>query len=262
MSNIIDFNAFRRQGEGKDRQDEQNQEINLPDIPMAHEANAVFGETMFRMVLLGQMTAEAVEAIKKAGMDPANFHLNDDSVARFLTTDTLGEDVPYNGVCFDWNDADAQVRVALTVNLDFADFEAPPQARPSVVDILRLLPDADHWQVLENGEWTEQGPPDAFFDNLEEIWDNWLDDDEDDEDWDDDDDDDDWIEDRTIAQLDISVDLFNKLTAAGIETIDYLIDLKPRLVAALVGQQGFEEIKAALDDEDLEIFEDEDGPFE
>ena len=62
----------------------------------------------------------------------------------------------------------------------------------------------------------------------------------------------DW-DDRTLAQLNISVDTYNKPDAAGIETMDELADLKEKTVAALVGEAGLLEVRAALDEYGLEL---------
>ena len=246
-TNIVDFKTYI-----------QNRLIHealpdLPDIPIVNEASIIFGDKLARLILLGQLCIEANDAIIAAGFDPVDFHIDDISVDRFFTTDHLLDDYAmFNGVCFDWLTEQGElVRVATTLVFD------NEETCPSIVDILRIGPDDDHWEILDDGEWSDDGPPAEFFEFLEDAWDSAAeeksgagsgDGDEDGDEYSDD-----WEDDRTLAQLNISVDTYNKLDAAGIETMDELADLKEKTVAVLVGEAGLLEVRAALDEYGLEL---------
>ena len=108
------------------------------------------------------------------------------------------------------------------------------QPCPSLVDILRIGPDDDHWEILDEGEWDDDGPPAEFFEFQEEAW-------EDDSDASETDD-----EDRAIAQLNISVEIYNKLDEAGLYTIDDVAELKEQTLRVILGERGLEEVQEAL----------------
>ena len=109
------------------------------------------------------------------------------------------------------------------------------QPCPSLVDILRIGPDDDHWEILDEGEWNDDGPPAEFFEYLEEAW-------EDNEDAPVEE----WADDRTIAQLSISVETYNKLDEAGLETIDEVAELKEKTLRVILGEHGLAEVRDAL----------------
>ena len=202
----------------------------LPDIPIIQEATSIFGDKMLRLLLLGQLCMEANDAIIAAGFDPVDFHIDDRSVDRFMITDHLNDDdAMFNGVFFDWlTEQGILIRVATSLIFDEG------QPCPSIIDILRIGPDDDHWEILDEGEWDDDGPPAEFFEYLEEAWEDSGNDATE------------YDNDRTIAQLDISVETYNVLDEAGIDTMDELAELKEKTVRMLVGDRGLDEIKEAL----------------
>ena len=204
----------------------------LPGIPIVEEASSIFGDKIMRLLLLGQLCMEANDAIVSAGFDPVDFHIDGKSVDRFLTTDHLDdEDAMFNGVFFDWvTEQGLLIRIATSTVFEDG------QPRPSLVDILRIGPDDDHWEILDEGEWDDDGPPVEFFEFLEEAWENdSLSFEEDASD-----------EDHTIAQLNISVDTYNRLDAAGLDTLDEVAALKEKTLGMLLGEQGLAEVMDAL----------------
>ena len=209
----------------------------LPDIPIIQEATSIFGDKMLRLILLGQLCLEANDAIIAAGFDPVDFHIDDKSVDRFMITNHLNDDdAMFNGVFFDWlTEQGILIRVATSLVFDEG------QPCPSIIDILRIGPDDDHWEILDEGEWDDDGPPAEFFEYLEEAWEDSGDDATE------------YDNDRTIAQLDISVETYNVLDEAGIDTMDELAELKEKTVRMLVGDRGLEEIKEALAVEGLSL---------
>ena len=202
----------------------------LPDIPIIQEATSIFGDKMLRLILLGQLCLEANDAIIAAGFDPVDFHIDDKSVDRFMITNHLNDDdAMFNGVFFDWlTEQGILIRVATSLVFDEG------QPCPSIIDILRIGPDDDHWEILDEGEWDDDGPPAEFFEYLEEAWEDSGNDATE------------YDNDRTIAQLDISVETYNVLDEAGIDTMDELAELKEKTVRMLVGDRGLDEIKEAL----------------
>ena len=114
-----------------------------------------------------------------------------------------------------------------------------------VIDILRIGPDDDHWEILDEGEWDDDGPPAEFFEFLEDAWEGEAEDTEGTADGEDE-----WgaAEDRTIEQLPISVETYNRLAVAGIETIDELAELKEKTMRVLVGDDGLKEIQEAMEE--------------
>lgn len=209
----------------------------LPDIPIIQEATSIFGDKMLRLILLGQLCLEANDAIIAAGFDPVDFHIDDKSVDRFMITNHLNDDdAMFNGVFFDWlTEQGILIRVATSLVFDEG------QPCPSIIDILRIGPDDDHWEILDEGEWDDDGPPAEFFEYLEEAWEDSGNDATE------------YDNDRTIAQLDISVETYNVLDEAGIDTMDELAELKEKTVRMLVGDRGLEEIKEALAVEGLSL---------
>ena len=161
-------------------------------------------------------------------------------------------DAMFNGVCFDWLSEDWLVRAAVTVYLldeDEAQEEGDESHLPCELSVafFRIAEDMDHWQVLdEDGEWSDDGPPDDLFDHLDEL-------DELDEDDDFDDEEDHWRSDRTLTMLDISVDTYNALDEAGILTMDELSEMTERAVEAIAGPKGLEEVEIALAEEGLRL---------
>ena len=209
----------------------------LPDIPIIQEATSIFGDKMLRLLLLGQLCMEANDAIIAAGFDPVDFHIDDRSVDRFMITDHLNDDdAMFNGVFFDWlTEQGILIRVATSLIFDEG------QPCPSIIDILRIGPDDDHWEILDEGEWDDDGPPAEFFEYLEEAWEDGGDDATE------------YDNDRTIAQLDISVETYNVLDEAGIDTMDELAELKEKTLRMLLGDRGLDEIKEALAVEGLSL---------
>lgn len=204
---------------------------NLPDIPIIQEASSIFGDKMLRLLLLGQLCLEANDSIIAAGFDPIDFHIDDKSVDRFMITDHLDDDdAMFNGVFFDWlTEQGTLIRVATSVVFEDG------QPCPSLVDILRIGPDDDHWEILDEGEWDDDGPPAEFFEFLEEAWEDDSDSSEEE-----------CADDRTIAQLDISVETYNKLDEAGLDTIDDVAELKEKTLRVILGEKDFEEVRDAL----------------
>lgn len=209
----------------------------LPGVPMVTEASEIFGDRLFRLVLLGRMCTEANDAIIEAGFDPVDFHIDPRSVDRFMATDHLrDENAMFNGVFFDWlTEQGTLIRAAMTLV-----FEGDELA-PSIVDILRIGPEDDHWEILDEGEWDDDGPPAELFDFLEEAW------------AEDSGEEDEWTEDHSLAQLDISVETYNALDQAGIESLDELAELKAQTVQALVGEDALEEVRLALQQYGLQM---------
>ena len=225
MDNIINFQKYAQQRLIHEALPE------LPDIPIIQEASSIFGDKILRLLLLGQLCLEANDAIISAGFDPVDFHIDDKSVDRFFTTDHLDDDdAMFNGVFFDWlTEQGTLIRVATSVVFEDG------QPCPSLVDILRIGPDDDHWEILDEGEWDDDGPPAEFFEFLEEAWED--DSDSSEEEYDDD---------RTIAQLDISVETYNKLDEAGLDTIDEVAELKEKTLRVILGENGLAEVRDAL----------------
>ena len=225
MDNIINFQKYVQQRLIHEALPE------LPDIPIIQEASSIFGDKLLRLLLLGQLCLEGNDAIISAGFDPVDFHIDDKSVDRFFTTDHLDDDdAMYNGVFFDWlTEQGTLIRVATSVIFDDG------QPCPSIVDIFRIGPDDDHWEVLDEGEWHDDGPPAEFFEFLEEAWED--DSDSSEEEYDDD---------RTIAQMNISVETYNKLDEAGLDTVDDVAELKEQTLRVILGEQGLDEVKEAL----------------
>lgn len=243
MSNIIDFDSFRRQA----------QQEGLPELPAVDEVTEIVTDRMLRATLLMEITAEVMREVSAAGMNPADFHIEGGSVDRFFGTDRIyDEDAMFNGVCFDWLGEDWLVRAAVTVYLldeDEAQEEGDEPHLPCELSVafFRIAEDMDHWQVLEeDGEWSDDGPPDDLFDHLDEL-------DELDEDDDFDDEEDHWRSDRTLTMLDISVDTYNALDEAGILTMDELSEMTERAVEAIAGPKGLEEVEIALAEEGLRL---------
>lgn len=248
MSDIIDFDSFRRRA----------QQDGSQELPAVNEVTEIVTDQMLRATLLMEMTAEVMKAVADAGMDPAEFHIEAGSVDRFFGTDRIyDDDAMFNGVCFDRLDEDWLVRAAVTVYLLDEDEvleegdEEPQLPCELSVAFLRIAEDMDHWQVLEeDGEWSDDGPPEDIFDLLDEL-DELDEDDCDDED--DEEDTDHWRSDRTLTMLDISVDTYNALDEAGIYTMDELSEMTARAVKAIAGTEGLEEVKAALAKEGLSL---------
>ena len=222
MTNIIDFKKY-------DQQRLIHEALpDLPDIPIIQEASSIFGDKILRLLLLGQLCLEANDAIISAGFDPVDFHIDYRSVDRFFTTGHLNdENAMYNGVFFDWlTEQETMIRVATTVVFDDG------QPCPSIVDFFRIGPDDDHWEVLDEGEWDDDGPPAEFFEYLEEAWEDAPEEE--------------WADDRTIAQMDISVETYNKLDEAGLDTIDDVAEMKKKTLQVILGERGLEEVRKAL----------------
>ncbi|MDO4867580.1 MAG: DNA-directed RNA polymerase subunit alpha C-terminal domain-containing protein [Clostridia bacterium] len=246
MNDIIDFDSFRR----------RTQRDGLPELPAVDEVTEIVTDRMLRATLLMEMTAEVMKAVAAAGMDPAEFHVEAGSVDRFFGTDRIyDDDAMFNGVCFDQLGEDWLVRAAVTVYLLDEDEEQEEGDAESQlpcelsVDFFRIAEDMDHWQVLdEDGEWSDDGPPEDLFDLLDE-----LDELDEDDEFDEDDEGDHWRSDRTLTMLDISVDTYNALDEAGIYTMDELSEMTERAVEAIVGPKGLEEVELALAEEGLRL---------
>lgn len=244
-NNIIDFNDLKKNTGLPD--------ADFPDLPSFNEAKNIAADRIFRSVIILQLTAFAMEAAKRAGLDQSKFHINDDSVLRFYDSNDLKEDNDtFNGIWFDWEDGDVQYRIATSV-------EADPEEQTVQVDVavVRLNPGDEDWEIFDGEKWAPEGPPSDYFE--------WLLDDED-EDWDDDDGfyvGDGWDDDEEIDPEDedslwavgISPRSITALEKAGIGTVADLIKLsipEARKIKG-IGDKSLAEIVFMLKNEGFEM---------
>jgi len=224
--NIIEFDVLQKKARLE----------NLPDdLPAVNEATEIAGDKFLRTVMVIEMTANAMTKIAEAGLDAAQFHIDEESVERFYRTNRIGEEgAIFNGLCFDWEDQDILIRVVATVMVD--DDGNPCE---SIIDILRIEPGDRHWEWLKDGEWV-MGPPAEFFRALDvlENMDDW---DEDDDEWE-----------SSIDSMMLSPGTMGALHEAGIHTIDELRELSDAELLKLkgIGKKRVEEIREALEYED------------
>ena len=272
MSNIIDFTS------GKPKKGPK-QETNTPpagfremvdaadllfsDLPqheMTFDAADAVKRRVSKLMLFAALTAQANEAIRKTGLDPAGFIVDEISLDLFITRDlphvSQGDpdDIEYfNGPFFE-DDGDDRwtYRVATTV---FEEDDGVGMA----TDVMRLDRDAESWETWYDGKWRKSGPPAHIFDVIametvkelvEEISGSPVpeiyDDDEDDEDWED-----------SVESLLLPPGIIAALGRAGIETIDQLTNMTEREVLAIkgIGKKALEDIRDALDFEDRKLKE-------
>ena len=115
------------------------------------------------------------------------------------------------------------------------------------LDVLRLDDGADHWLMLGEKGWIDDGPPAEFFDELElfgpDAWD-------DEDDWEDDEDDEDdylWPGAQLYA-LELDFAVCNKLAANGVTTPEQLDAMSDADILAIhgIGKKTLQAIRNAL----------------
>lgn len=250
-NNIIDFNDLKKNSALPD--------ADFPDLPSFNEAKNIAADRIFRSVIILQLTAFAMEAAKRAGLDQNKFHINDDSVIRFYDSDDLEEDNDtFNGIWFDWEDGDTQYRIATSVEAD-----PEEQTVQTNVALMRLNPDDEDWEIFDGEKWNTEGPPADYFEWL-------LDDEDDEEDWYEGDEDDDgfyvgdgWDDDEEIDPEDedslwavgIPSRSITALEKAGIGTVADLIKLSMREAREIkgIGDKSLAEIVFMLKNDGFEM---------
>lgn len=270
MSNIIDFKSGKPKKAPK-------KETNTPpvgfremmdatallfsDLPqhgMVFDAADAVRRRVSKLLLFTALVAQANEAIQKVGLDPSGFMVDEMSLDLFITKDlphVSREDQEsiehYNGPFFEDDGGDRWIyRVATTV---FEEDDGVGMA----TDVLRLDRDAESWETWYDGKWRRNGPPAHIFEVIAmetvkemveeisgapvpEIYDDYE------EDWED-----------SIESLMVTPGIIAALGRAGIETIEQLTNMTEREVLAIkgIGKKALEDIKDALDFEDLTLKE-------
>ena len=274
MSNIIDFNSGKPKKAPKQeagappagfREMMDAADLLFSDMPqheMIFDAADAVKRRVSKLMLFAALTAQANEAIRKTGLDPAGFIVDEISLDLFITRDlphvSQGnrEDIEYfNGPFFEDDGDDRWLyRVATTV---FEEDDGVGMA----TDVMRMERDGESWETWSEGKWRKNGPPAHIFDVIAmetvrdlveeisgapvpEIYDD--DEDEDDEDWE-----------GSIESLMVTPGIIAALGRAGIETIEQLANMTEREVLAIkgIGKKALEDIKDALDFEDLKLKE-------
>ena len=232
----------------------------LPQIDMTFDAADALRRRVFKLLLFTSLVKQAQEAVKKAKLDPTGFMVDEMSLDLFITRDlpqvtpeTRDEIDYFNGPFFDDDSDDRWLyRVASTV---FVEDDGVGMA----TDVMRLDRNAESWETWFDGRWRKKGPPAHIFeavametvrDMVEEISGESmpeLDDDDDDEN------DDDW--EGSVESLMLTPGIIASLGRAGIETIDQLTEMTEAEVLAIkgIGKKALEDIKDALDIEDLKL---------
>ena len=272
--NIIDFNELKHQKEASSAEHEISPQdlaehlASLPENDMMNSVIQATGRRTFRMLMLTDIAAQVSQLLESLGFDPDNFSVDDESVDRFICGDAdYNADMPWNGPYFIWDATDETlVQAVTTVQQGEPDRQGVPVHM--LIDILKLDDDADKWARFIDGEWKQDGPPAATFDDIEFFWEclhdlqdeeEWGDDEDDEDDVDEDDDDeedtDDEVEeeDVDIVELDLTPELFQILNKAGIETVSQLENMSNKDLMALEGidRMGLFQIKKALRDYDM-----------
>ena len=180
-----------------------------------------------RLALFSEISAAAEETLRSRGFDPEDFLVEPDSWSRFLTLEASRDgEAAFNGPWYDAMAGNRLVRLATQADGHGGDAKLS-------MELFRIGEGDDAWEVLSDGAWVDDGPPEDFFDCL--LFPDALEDDGDE-----------WPQDRTIAQMNLSVDVYNALDAAGIDTVDDLAMLKKKTALALLGPKGLEEAEEAL----------------
>lgn len=198
----------------------------------------IAGEKVVKAIMLCELCEGARDALRSLGFDPDEFLPETKSVNRYMAIDDLLDDnLEYTGPWFTAVVDGYLYRLAT----EFFDLDEYVEA---AFYLFRLGEHDAYWEEYEDDRWVE-GPDEDFFDDLLWICDS--------EDLDKDpfDDEDEAYDDGTIAMLDISVEAFNALCEAGIETINELSDMTRSEVLALPGMTEalVDELDAALAEE-------------
>ena len=273
MSNIIDFKSGKpKKGPKKEtntppagfREMIEAADLLFSDLPqhdMMYDAADAVRRRVSKLLIFTALVAQTNEAIRKVGLEPSGFMVNEMSLDLFITKDlphVSREDQEsiehYNGPFFEDDGDDRWIyRVATTV---FEEDDGVGMA----TEVLRLDRDAESWETWYDGKWRRNGPPAHIFEVIAmetvkemveeisgapvpEIYD---DDEDDDEDWE-----------NSIESLMVTPGIIAALGRAGIETIEQLTNMTEREVLAIkgIGKKALEDIKDALDFEDLTLRE-------
>ena len=256
--NIIDFSKRRQERMQSQPVSEVSMESLLQGLMstprndlMADVAMSV-REKLTRLLIMTDIASKASEMLGAYGFDPNNFYLESESLERYLSGDTEGGEVLWNGPFFDW-DADDEcnttVRVATTVRT--VEEEDDDLSIQLALDLLKLGENDENWSRFNDGEWVQDGPPADYFD-MPGFWD--MDDDDDDDDGDGDDDDD-WYDDddeNSIFMHDFGPVALKALTLAGVDTVDQLRAMTDEQLAATPGltEKELKRIRTVLSLED------------
>lgn len=239
--NIIDFNDLKKKAMTPGFAVEDN----LPDISPFNEVKEIITDRITRSLIIVQLTAAAMAAIKEVGLDQNKFHLSHESVDRYYGRKELNEEEDedsFNGIWFDWRDGDMLYRVATSVYVDMDD-----GVLQTDVDLFRIMSDYDNWEFFEDGEWKDYGPPADYFEWLlddEDFYVGW----DDDEEIDPEDEDSLWdvgIPSRSITALE----------KAGVNTVADLVKMSLREARKIkgIGDKSLAEIVALLGAEGFEM---------
>lgn len=116
------------------------------DIPMVAEVVDNGAAEINRIVETMLITSAAVKAIVEAGLDPMKFSI--------LNRD----DYTPGGILF-FTAADEEWTYQLAGSKSMMDDDP-------IVDIMRKKPEADHWQIVKDGVWIDNGPPVGFLERI------------------------------------------------------------------------------------------------
>ena len=246
--NIIDFNSRKKpKAQPKPLSMDGPQHImealgdyfaSLPQNELMAEVAQLVSELTGRAVLYSMITANVSDIITKAGLNPDNFEVDDDSFGRFLRLEITDDDAElndrenlWNGPWYDWEDGETDYRVATTVIISSQGVGAVG------IDLLRIAEDDSHWQMYNEGKWHE-GPPEDVFDFLVAEREDMLDDE------------DEW--ESSIDSMILSPGTMTVLHAAGIHKIEELKRMSDGDLLRLkgIGKARVEEIREALEYED------------
>ena len=240
----------------------------LPQIPMMNNCRDMVSNHLTRTLMFTTVCARAMDYLRREGFPAEKFTVNEVSVNNFMTGDLFGlatalqqaDDTErlWNGPRFDGQDGDTKMCLATSVVLE------SDGAMMCAMDVLRLEPEAENWEIYFEGDWVE-GPPRQIFNFLDigrmtrsvmeqDRFSEFFEDDDDDDDWPDFDIDDD----DSLYDLGLSDRIVRALKADMVNTVEDLIALRPQEVLAIrgIGRASLKEIEAMLEYIDLGLRED------
>ena len=259
MADIIDFiSNYKKQNNGQEPDTPPNYVDHitgfiqsLKDSFSSSRLMTSTQKAVGRKIMASLFVLDAAKTVLKTieaiGLNPDSFSIDSDSFDRMLSI-TSPQKAELWGPWFYGRGEDdytylVTTHIILTEQLSFIRV---------IIGLYRATKDETQWEAYNNGVWDPNGPDDDYFaEILSRTGEDYDGDGEEDENSDDDYAD----EDSTLAMMNISVEAYNALDAAGIETMEDLTYLREKQLRAIPGMNDtlVDEVINALEDEGLEL---------